>query len=91
MARSEAIRAAPGAEAAPLPLSGRHALVSGGGTGIGAAIAGRLAFYPNQVEVYEVSGEDDSQVREAILHTDDGAGQSQREHWRATTDSPRVE
>ncbi len=55
------------------------------------AIAGRLAFYPNQVEVYEVSGEDDSQVREAILHTDDGAGQSQREHWRATTDSPRVE
>jgi NAD(P)-dependent dehydrogenase (short-subunit alcohol dehydrogenase family) len=43
MARSEAIRAAPGAEAALLPLSGRHALVSGGGTGIGAAIAGRLA------------------------------------------------
>jgi hypothetical protein len=27
---------------------------------------------------------DPDAVREAILHTDDGAGQSQREHWPPT-------
>lgn len=53
------------------------------------AIRGRLAFYPNMVEVREV---DDAarpdEVREAILHTDDGAGQSQRDHWPPTVDEP---
>jgi uncharacterized protein (DUF427 family) len=48
-------------------------------------IRGYLAFYPNQVEIYEV--EDDApaaDVRAAILHTDDGAGASQREPWKPT-------
>jgi uncharacterized protein (DUF427 family) len=46
-----------------------------------------LAFYPNQVEIREVGeAADPDAVREAILHTDDGAGQSQREHWRPTVD-----
>jgi uncharacterized protein (DUF427 family) len=48
-----------------------------------------LAFYPNQVEIREVGDavEPDA-VKEAILHTDDGAGQSQREHWAPTVDAP---
>jgi uncharacterized protein (DUF427 family) len=46
-------------------------------------IRGLLAFYPNQVEVREAGDAANADaVREAILHTDDGAGQSQREHWR---------
>ena len=55
------------------------------------AIRGRVAFYPNQVDVYEVSGEDEAAVRDAILHTDDGSGESQRGHWRPTTDNPQVD
>jgi uncharacterized protein (DUF427 family) len=57
-------------------------------------IEGRLAFYPDKIDIYEFgeaetpdavrtaagAAEPDA-VREAILHTDDGAGQSQREHW----------
>jgi uncharacterized protein (DUF427 family) len=44
-----------------------------------------VAFYPNQVEIREVGEASDADaVREAILHTDDGAGQSQREHWPPT-------
>ena len=52
-------------------------------------IRGRIAFYPNQVEIREVAGGlDDDAVREAILHTDDGAGRSQREHWPPTAGAP---
>jgi uncharacterized protein (DUF427 family) len=52
------------------------------------AIRGLLAFYPNQVEIREVgdAAQPDA-VKEAILHTDDGAGQSQREHWAPTVDA----
>jgi uncharacterized protein (DUF427 family) len=50
-------------------------------------IRGLLAFYPNQVEIREVGeAADPAAVREAILHTDDGAGQSQKEHWRPTVE-----
>ena len=45
------------------------------------AIRGRLAFYPNFVEVHAVGEAETPPVREAILHTDDGAGASQQEHW----------
>jgi uncharacterized protein (DUF427 family) len=52
------------------------------------AIRGLLAFYPNQVEIREVgeAAQPDA-VKEAILHTDDGAGQSQRERWAPTVDA----
>jgi uncharacterized protein (DUF427 family) len=48
-------------------------------------IRDHLAFYPNQVEIYE-AGEatDAAAVKEAILHTDDGAGSSQRAPWPPT-------
>ena len=46
------------------------------------SIRGFLAFYPNPVEVYEFGpAADSAAVREAIEHTDDGAGASQLEHW----------
>jgi uncharacterized protein (DUF427 family) len=52
------------------------------------AIRGLLAFYPNQVEIREVGeAAQPDVVKEAILHTDDGAGQSQREHWAPTVDA----
>ena len=48
-----------------------------------------LAFYPNQVEIREAGDAlHPDAVREAILHTDDGAGQSQKEHWPPTVDGP---
>ena len=49
-------------------------------------IRDHLAFYPKQVEIYE-AGEaaDGAAVKEAILHTDDGAGSSQKEPWPPTT------
>jgi len=48
-----------------------------------------LAFYPNQVEIVEVGDATHPEaVKEAILHTDDGAGQSQREHWAPTVGEP---
>jgi uncharacterized protein (DUF427 family) len=52
-------------------------------------IQGRVAFYPNKVEVYAV-GESDhpAEVRDAVLHTDDGAGASQKEHWLETAKNP---
>jgi uncharacterized protein (DUF427 family) len=67
------------------------------------SIRGRLAFYPNQVEIYETgdadhpdparaaapTGREADLVREAILHTDDGAGASQREHWTPTVGEPQ--
>lgn len=52
-------------------------------------IRGRVAFYPHYVEMHEVSGgEGAAVVREAILHTDDGAGASQRDHWTPTAGDP---
>jgi uncharacterized protein (DUF427 family) len=52
-------------------------------------IRGRLAFYPNQVEIRDVGeAANSAAVREAILHTDDGAGSSQGAHWAPTVDQP---
>jgi uncharacterized protein (DUF427 family) len=52
-------------------------------------IRGRLAFYPNQVEIYDVAdAEDPEAVNQAILHTDDGAGSSQKEPWPPTVGQP---
>ena len=48
------------------------------------AIRGRVAFYPHFVEIHAVGGP--AEVSEAILHTDDGAGSSQRDHWRPNVD-----
>jgi uncharacterized protein (DUF427 family) len=51
-------------------------------------IRGRLAFYPDKVEVYEVgAAADPDGVRETVLHTDDGAGRSQQAHWPPTVES----
>jgi len=53
------------------------------------SIQDRLAFYPNQVEIYEVGDADDAAaVKEAVLHTDDGAGSSQKEPWAPTVGEP---
>jgi uncharacterized protein (DUF427 family) len=52
-------------------------------------IQGLLAFYPNQVEIHEFADAAAPEaVADAILHTDDGAGQSQREHWAPTVATP---
>jgi uncharacterized protein (DUF427 family) len=52
-------------------------------------IRGRVAFYPNQVEIQAVSGgPDPERVREAILHTDDGDGRSQAEPWPPNVGQP---
>ncbi|WP_293900921.1 DUF427 domain-containing protein [Phenylobacterium sp.] len=62
-----------------------------------AAIAGRLAFYPNQVEIYPVDDAAvnprhlDVDVDQAVLHTDSGSGASQREHWPANVSDPAPE
>ena len=66
-----------------------------------AEIEGRLAFYPNKIEVYEV---DDAAVNpqpsrlaeerrtiavdEVVQHTDAGAGAAQREPWPANVEGP---
>jgi uncharacterized protein (DUF427 family) len=53
-------------------------------------IRGRLAFYPDKVEVYELDeAADPEAVREAVLHTDDGAGRSQRDHWTPNVSEPQ--
>jgi hypothetical protein len=44
------------------------------------AIRGRLAFYPNHVEVYEVA-DGRASPDEVIKHTDEGDGASQKDHW----------
>jgi uncharacterized protein (DUF427 family) len=50
------------------------------------AIRGMLAFYPNQVEIVEIDdGDGAAEIRDAIEHTDSGAGASQLEHWPANT------
>ncbi len=53
------------------------------------AIRELVAFYPNLVEIYE-AGEaaDPEAVREAVEHTDDGAGRSQLEPWPANAGQP---
>jgi uncharacterized protein (DUF427 family) len=58
-----------------------------------SAIKDRLAFYPNLVDIYEVddAGERiaaEAAVDDAILHTDSGAGTSQREHWEPNVSRP---
>jgi len=62
-----------------------------------SAIAGRLSFYPGQVELYDV---DDAAVNprhvevrpdEAILHTDAGDGHAQETHWPASVETPGQE
>ncbi len=55
-----------------------------------AQIEGRLAFYPNQVQIEEVGeATNAAAVRDAVEHTDDGAGRSQLEPWPATAGQPR--
>lgn len=57
-------------------------------------IRDRLAFYPSQVEVYEIADEGvnpahkDVDVDAAVLHTDSGSGNSQREHWPPNVTRP---
>lgn len=57
-------------------------------------IAGRLAFYPNIVEIYAVDDAEvnprhaRSEIDEVILHTDSGSGASQREHAKPTVGLP---
>jgi uncharacterized protein (DUF427 family) len=63
-------------------------------------IGGYLAFYTDRVEVYAVddgvvnphhaqpSPDDRAAVNQAILHTDDGGGRSQREPWEPTVGTP---
>ncbi len=53
-----------------------------------SAIAGRLAFYTNKVEIYAVDDAavnprhvEEPSVDEVVQHTDSGSGHSQREHW----------
>ncbi len=61
-------------------------------------IAGRLAFYTDRVEVYEVDDaevnphhqagvERDGGIDAVIQHTDAGGGASQREHWQPNVES----
>jgi uncharacterized protein (DUF427 family) len=62
-----------------------------------APIAGRLSFYPDKVELYEV---DDAAVNprhvevhpdEAIQHTDAGDGRAQGAHWPPSVETPGQE
>jgi uncharacterized protein (DUF427 family) len=58
------------------------------------AIAGRLAFYPDKVEIYAVDDAAvnpdhvEADVDEAVLHTDAGDGRSQRAHWPPNVSEP---
>jgi uncharacterized protein (DUF427 family) len=54
-----------------------------------AAIQGHVAFYPDVVEIHETEdGHVAASPAAVVLHTDDGTGAAQREHWRAKTDDP---
>jgi uncharacterized protein (DUF427 family) len=53
-------------------------------------IAGRVAFYPNFVEVHEVA-HSRSHAGEAIRHTDSGSGAAQAERWAPTAENPPVD
>jgi uncharacterized protein (DUF427 family) len=53
------------------------------------SLRGLLAFYPNQIEIHELDlGEARDDIAEVILHTDSGAGGSQRERWPANVTGP---
>ncbi len=55
-------------------------------------IAGRVAFFPGAVTIEEsAEARVGSPVDEVVLHTDSGAGASQREHWPATVSEPPTE
>ena len=62
-----------------------------------SAIAGRLAFYPDEVELYEVDDavvnprHVEENVDAAVQHTDAGDGRAQREHWPPSVDLPGEE
>ena len=54
-----------------------------------APIRAHIAFFPEIVEIHETQdGRDSASPDGVVLHTDDGAGASQREHWQATTEDP---
>ena len=54
-----------------------------------AAIKGCIAFYPDAVEIHQTEEAGATPSPDAVvLHTDDGAGVSQREPWRPTTEGP---
>jgi uncharacterized protein (DUF427 family) len=53
------------------------------------AIAGRLAFYPNMVEIEErAAALLGAPVDQVVQHTDSGGGAAQRDHWPATVHDP---
>lgn len=58
------------------------------------AIRGRLAFYPDKVEVYAVEDmlvdpkHPHAAVDDIVQHTDSGSGASQRDHWPPNVESP---
>ena len=60
-------------------------------------IRGRLAFYPDKVEVYSVDeavvdpAHVHTMIYETVLHTDSGSGVSQRDHWPPNVESPAPE
>lgn len=48
------------------------------------AIKGLVAFYPDKVRIVQIDeGMTPDAVRDAVEHTDSGAGRSQLEHWPA--------
>lgn len=59
-----------------------------------AEIAGRIAFYPDKVEVYETDeaavnpGRGEVDVDQVVLHTDSGSGHAQREPWPTNVSVP---
>lgn len=64
-----------------------------------AAIAGRLSFYPDRVEVYEVDDAavnpgrhehhaEATDVDQVVQHTDSGSGAPQREPWAPNVETP---
>ena len=55
------------------------------------AIRGRVAFYPNMVEIHELDDLSDAAVAEIVEHTDSGSGQSQLDHWPTNVTEPPVE
>jgi hypothetical protein len=56
-----------------------------------AAIAGRVAFFPNVVEVYEAAAKQAGATPDlVILHTDAGDGASQKDHWPANVSDPPI-
>lgn len=55
-------------------------------------IAGRIAFYPDKVSIYEVDEAGDTRTRmdvdEIVQHTDAGDGTTQKPHWEPNVSSP---